>query len=201
MRTVLFCCVGLSLAAFSSPVGAESPPLLGVAHVGRGASFLVELPQDVSGLDPPGGSVSQVLSFGRQGFKLHSVHFFEPFPVPKERKPEWAKSRPAMGVAFEVGSWTVAVEYLRRDRSPIIDRGRFGGSDKFFVGAQYRWNEDVSAYLGISREVSAGFRWRLGDDGEVALTYVSRPNREIRTLFDPLRDEHNITTLTYGWKF
>lgn len=204
MRLSVLCRIALGLAGavIATPARSESPPLLDISDPARGISFLAALPRTDSNHDPPNGSPYQALSLGRHGIGLHSAYRVEPRPLSQaEQKQEWAKSRPTIGVAFHKGSWTLAAEYLRRGRTPLIDRGRFG-SGKFFIGAKYQWSEDFSAYFGASRGISAGLRWQIADDQEAALTFVSQsPHREIRELFDLRSSERNVVTLTYGLKF
>jgi hypothetical protein len=162
----------------------------------------------MSGLDPPHWTTTQVFTFGRKGgLNSSQQHSLQLEPLMESQTgptPEWAKSRPAIGLAYRgSGNWTAAIEYTRpKDQFHLIDRGGFN-SGKLFAGIGYQY-EQTSAYFGFSRGPSAGIHWRGKDGDEAALTFVARsPNRDIRHLFDgqtmdPLR---NVVTLTYRKPF
>ena len=199
---VLYLIFSLWVPISCAPAMAESPPLFDRVTLNRGFSVLAAVSRESSGLDPPNVATSQVFSLGRKGqWSWSQQHTLQLDPMPasqEERNPEWAKSHPSIGVAFQNQGWTAAIEYTRKNQSPWIDRGGFN-SGKFFAGIGYQ-EGNVSAYLGLSRGPSAGIHWRGKDGDEAALTFVARsPNRDIRYLFDgqttdPLR---NVVTLTY----
>ncbi len=208
VRIVLCLIGGLLVPALGTPASAESLPLLETVPLHRGLTFSAALPKATFGLDPPQWTTTQVFAFGRGGGWYSSQQYsfqFEPWMESQTGPtPEWAKSRPAVGLAYRgSGNWTAAIEYTRRkDQSHLIDRGWFN-SGKLFAGIGYQY-EQTTAYVGLSRGLTAGIHWRGRDGAEAAFTFVTQsPNRDIRSLFDGQTSGglRNVVTLTYRKPF
>lgn len=212
LHLVPYLIIGWLVLALGTPACAESPLLLETVPLNRGFTLSAALPRVTSGLDPPQWETTRILTVGRGG-QWHSREQyrlqFDQSPIPSgihqtEPVPDWAKSHSALGVAFQSGSWMAAVEYQRRNRVPLIDRGYFGSSGKVFAGLKYQFDASTSFYAGVSRGVSAGVRWVGRDGDEAAFTFVAQsPNRGIRELFagSPASDLRNVVALTYRKPF